>query len=352
MCKNLLNWITILLVFPSCTGTPPNISVVCEENNVGNYIIKWETAPIIEGKVKVYASDRPDLIRETTPIGIANISDEMMTILNNDPVHRKYYLMVFNDRYRIKTAARNINITGIQNFRDLGGYKSSKTEKNIRWGMLYRSAQIDSIAPCTLQELQSIGIKTIIDLRTKEEYSNLPQLDDKFHTVHIPIAAAKMDSILQDVQDEKISPDTIYRLVKDTYQDLVNKYQKEIKEVFTLLLDADNYPILIHCTTGKDRTGIISALILASLGVNEEVMMDDYSLSNNFFNIPKASKYAYQLPTRVQEAITTIYSAREIYLSAAKDDIEKKYGGMSSYLKKNIGLSNDDTKRLRNILLE
>ena len=48
MYRNLLNWLTILLVLPSCSGTSPTISVVCEENNVGNAIIKWETAPILK----------------------------------------------------------------------------------------------------------------------------------------------------------------------------------------------------------------------------------------------------------------------------------------------------------------
>lgn len=51
MYRNLLNWLTILLVLPSCSGTSPTISVVCEENNVGNAIIKWETAPILKGQV-------------------------------------------------------------------------------------------------------------------------------------------------------------------------------------------------------------------------------------------------------------------------------------------------------------
>ena len=67
MYRNLLNWLTILLVLPSCSGTSPTISVVCEENNVGNAIIKWETAPILKGQVKVYASTSPDFIPEENP---------------------------------------------------------------------------------------------------------------------------------------------------------------------------------------------------------------------------------------------------------------------------------------------
>ena len=73
MYRNLLNWLTILLVLPSCSGTSPTISVVCEENNVGNAIIKWETAPILKGQVKVYASTSPDFIPEENPVATINI---------------------------------------------------------------------------------------------------------------------------------------------------------------------------------------------------------------------------------------------------------------------------------------
>lgn len=83
---------------------------------------------------------------------------------------------------------------------------------------------------------------------------------------------------------------------------------------------------------------MISALLLAALGVNEDVIMEDYRLSNDYFNIPKASKYAYKLPVNSQEAITTIYSAKEDFLNAAKGQIESEYGSVQAYLQKGIGL--------------
>ena len=129
MYRNLLSWLTVLLVLPSCSGTSPAISVVCEENNVGNCIIKWETAPVLKGQVKVYTSTSPEAIPEDSPIAMANISSGKMTIVTNDPSQRYYYLMVFNNKYRVKVATRNINIPGIQNFRDLGGYESAGTGK-------------------------------------------------------------------------------------------------------------------------------------------------------------------------------------------------------------------------------
>ena len=347
MYKNLLSWLTVLVLFPSCSKTPPNISVVCEENNVGNCIIKWETAPLIHGQVKVYASANPELIPETMPIAAAPISEGKMVIVTDDHSRRYYYTMVFNNKYRVKVATRNINIPGIQNFRDLGGYRSSTTGKNVRWGMLYRSAQIDSLGCAARRELRNMGIRTIIDLRTPEEMNNYPQIQKGFNVVHIPIATGNMEKVLQ-----KIKGDTINRIVERMNRELVINYRDEYKKLFELLLDRSNYPAIIHCSSGKGRTGIASALVLATLGVNEDIIMQDYRLSNDYFNIPKASKYAYKLPVNSQEAITTVYTAKEDFLNAAKEEIERTYSDIPTYLRKGLGLTAENIEKLQNIMLE
>lgn len=125
----------------------------------------------------------------------------------------------------------------------------------------------------------------------------------------------------------------------------------EFRQMFDILLDKDNYPAVIQCSSGKGRTGIAAALILNALGVDDDIIMEDYRLSNYFFNIPSATQYAYDLPVRSQEAITAIYSARENFLNAAKDEIEKRYGDVDTYLKKGIGLTKEEIKKLQSILL-
>lgn len=352
MYKSLLNCFALGLLFTSCSRVSPHISVVCEENNVGNCIVKWETTPAIEGDVKVYASNDPEDIPETTPVATAPISSQWMTVVTNDPTQRYYYSLVFNGKYRVRMATRNVIIPGIQNFRDLGGYPSYATHKRTRWGMLYRSGAIDHLDGCAIQELKNIGIKTIVDLRTAPEVGKKQAtLKQAFNLVSIPITAGSMEETLKGIEDRSIRSDTVYRIVEHMNRQLVSQHAREFRQVFDVLLDKDNYPVVIHCTTGKGRTGIMSALILASLGINEELIMDDYRLSNDYFNIPAASRYAYQLPPRSQEAITTMFSAREEFLNAAREEAERTYGDIETYLHKGIGLSKKEMKKLQEILM-
>ena len=203
-----------------------------------------------------------------------------------------------------------------------------------------------------MKELKNLGIRTIIDLRSPDELQESDSiLHNHFRLVSIPIATGDMEQILTGVQDRSIRSDTVYRIVKRMNRELITKYTPQYRKVFDLLLDRDNYPVIIHCSSGKGRTGIVSALVLAALDVNEDKIMEDYRLSNDYFNIPQATRYAYNLPSRSQETITTLFSAREDFLNAAKEEAERRYGDIKTYLHKGIGVSKQEIKQLQHILL-
>lgn len=351
MYKNLLNGLALTLLLSACGRVTPHITAACEEDSASNSIImKWETRPAIEGEVKVFASTDPDHIRENRPVATAPIANQWMTIANNQPSQRHYYTLLFNDRYRVRVASRTVNVPGVQNFRDLGGYPVYAQHKRIRWGMLYRSARIDLSQPATRDKLNHLGIRTVIDLRTPSE-SPLPAgtLPGQPRVVHIPIPVDCLTDILADIDQQRIQPDTIGRIVERINRHIVAANAPAFRQMFDILLDKENYPAVIQCSTGKGRTGIASALVLSALGVNDDDIMTDYRLSR--FNIPTAISYVYELPVRSQEALITLFSARENFLNAAKDEIERTYGSVDEYLTKAVGLQKDEKRQLQEILL-
>ena len=339
------------LMLISCSEVRPRISVVCEEDDSGNSIIKWETMPALQGEVKAYASTRPEDIPEHVLVASANIADQKMTIVTNNPSLRYYYTLLFNDKYRVRVAPRNVVIPGIQNFRDLGGYPSYAVRKRLRWGMLYRSAAIDNPSRYAVQEMKNLGVKTIVDLRSDREQQKQGVWVKNFHIVHSPILAGSIENTLEYIENGEIKSDTVYRIVERVSRELITKYSDEYRKVFDVLLDAGNYPVVIQCSSGNERTGIMAALVLSALGVNQDIILDDYLLSNYYFNIPSASSYAYQLPVQSQEAITSMLSARENYLNASLQVIKSRYGDVASYLSEGIGLDKKEIKNLQKILL-
>ena len=354
MATNVKIWMIIWLpLLCACTNNAPEISVVAEENAVGNSIIKWEVTPMIEGNLKVYASTDPDLIPEENPVAVAPIADNKLTVISPNPHQRYYYKLVFNDRYSQKSANRNINITGIQNFRDLGGYPSTLKHKKVRWGKIYRSGKIDSLSCYSLQELRNLGIRTIIDLRSVEEQRRAPQLQaNDFRKVNIPISYEKMDEVIEKIQHGVIHGDTIRSIIEHINQDLALQFLEEYRTLIQTLLEPDNYPIVLHGATGRNRTGIVSAIILSILGVDQETILEDYQLSNKYFNVCDESKYAYNLPIYSQEAITLAFSSKRSFLEAARSKIEDNFGSLDAYMIEGLELTQKDINKIRSILLE
>lgn len=94
MHKYLIKWLLLFLLIPACSSKRvPEILVACQENNVGNYIIQWETYPIIKGKVKVYESSDPFNIAEKKPVAMADISDQQITIITKNPNQRLFFCL-------------------------------------------------------------------------------------------------------------------------------------------------------------------------------------------------------------------------------------------------------------------
>lgn len=352
MLKTLLQSCLFAVTLASCTSSyQPSISVACEEKDAESSIIKWETFPFMDGSLKVYASTNPNNIPLDNPIATTRISEQKIIITTNDSEQRMYYTMIFDDEYPVTTASRNIWIPGTQNFRDIGGYPTH-ARKNVTWGKIYRSAQLDSVNQQGIKILKGLGIKTIIDLRGDDEHQEYSPCLKKLNIVNAPLHSNSMKRIFERVHSGELCNDSLRKALKLVNIELIENNCKSLKKIFRTLLDPDSYPVVIECSTGKMRTGLVTALLLSSLGVNYELIVQDYELSNNYFNITRSCKYGYSLPENAQEAITALYTSRGDYLDATYEYVTDKYESIDDYMNAKIGLSSKDIKQLRSILLQ
>ena len=122
---------------------------------------------------------------------------------------------------------------------------------------------------------------------------------------------------------------------------------------FEILLDESNYPLLYHCTAGKDRTGFATLLLLAALGVNRQTIIEDYLLTNDYLNKffckemeAISAKNGFDL-----ESVKPILIADEIYIQGAFDAIEEHFGTVENYLEKALKIGREEIEKLKRILV-
>ena len=235
---------------------------------------------------------------------------------------------------------RILPIEGGFNFRDLGGIKT-EDQTYIRPNHLIRTDELSRLSESDLQYLANLNVKTVVDFRTKNERS---QSIDKVpkttvNEIHLDIMAANMNAFMQKIQ----SGQTDYKeMLHHFYTDLVtsNNAISEYQRFFKILQDKENCSIIYHCTAGKDRTGIATALILSALNVNREEIVNDYLLSNQFLT----KKYDHYISNN--PALKDLFLVQEEYLESAFETIEKRYYSVTDYLTDVLKIDIDTLKKI------
>jgi protein-tyrosine phosphatase len=167
---------------------------------------------------------------------------------------------------------RQISLDGCFNFRDLGGHRTTDGLE-VRWRILYRADGLHRLTDADLEALAGLGVTTVIDLRTMEELTTRGRVGSirgltAFH--HLPLFAELPEiSVVERWED----PVALGR----HYADMAEGGAASVAEALTVLSDAAAYPAVFHCTAGKDRTGVLAAIVLALLGVADDAIADDYA---------------------------------------------------------------------------
>ena len=243
----------------------------------------------------------------------------------------------------------------INNFRDCGGYPTTDG-RQMRKRRLYRSGTLDNAREADLRTVQTLGLKTIVDLRApKEKRKELPTIAGT-RRIDLPIELEnRTREKIQPLMTKRGAESEVVEILKQMYRTLADEAQPQVDQLFHILVNAGAYPVLIHCRAGKDRTGFMCALVQQAVGVERAAIFQDYLETNDHFGIvtPRVERMMkiFSFGRLQIENVRASLSARKEYLQAAFDQIDLRHGGLTAYLAK-CGVTACEIESLRGLLVE
>ena len=225
-------------------------------------------------------------------------------------------------------------LEGARNCRDLGGYRAAGG-RHVRTGALYRSDRLSTLTPDDLEELGGRGIRTVVDFRAGPEVERDRSRLWPGVTSHISLPVgdtvdgdiSMVDQIFEG-RLRSVSEDDMAEL----YLKMIGEYGERFAQLVAIAADVDHLPMLFHCTAGKDRSGIASALLLEALGVDREAVLDDYCLSNELRShrrieelTPEFAKIGIAI-----DDVRAILSAPRCVMAAVLAELDIRFGRLSN----------------------
>lgn len=253
---------------------------------------------------------------------------------------------------------RLLPLQGGQNFRDLGGYRTTDG-RTVRWGVLFRSGSMHFLTPADYAYLDRLGIRTVCDFRSTQERAAEPALWPAGKAPHVLADDYDMAQRIPGTQGQTMmaapNAEQARATMAATYPALLRNFNGQYRRMFGELL-AGRVPLAFNCTAGKDRTGVAAALILTALGVPRETVIEDYLLTNRYFDPRKvvqqddqASQAWRKLPPEVLKAYM---GADRSYIEAVFAVMDAHRGGVNGYLQDELGLSRAQLQKLHRMYTE
>jgi protein-tyrosine phosphatase len=233
-------------------------------------------------------------------------------------------------------------LQGASNFRDLGGYPG-QAGRPVRWRRLFRSEHLAALTAADHAALAALGLRRAVDFRGVDERAATPYQVPGLtqHALSIePTVVQRMQALVQ--AGEQMNAAVVTALMNDLYRALVNDEAPRFAELFALLLDDEDTPLVFHCTAGKDRTGLAAALILLALGVSRPLVLQDYLLTNRHYRHPPLP--ASDTPA---DALAVLWRVQQGFLDAALHAVDHDQGGVANYLQQRLGLGPAARQALR-----
>jgi protein-tyrosine phosphatase len=258
---------------------------------------------------------------------------------------------------------RVLPLEGSCNFRDCGGYDALPGTR-VRWGRLYRSGLMYGLAPHAAAEIAARDLRAVCDLRRNDERERHP------NPVFGPaVRRFEWDTALESspIRDRDFAATTAaefaHAAMLRMYAQMPFKLQPRFAGVFAALAHSGHGATIVHCTAGKDRTGVAIALVLAELGVPRDAIIADYVLTNDAVDLRSRlvqhraagaglAASADPLLALSPTALDAVLAARPEYLLASFDAIEAQHGSIPAYVRDELAVPADVLHQLRESLLE
>jgi len=237
-----------------------------------------------------------------------------------------------------------LNLKGLKNARDIS-YSDIKENK------LLRSENLSKLTKEDVKILKDdYKLKYIIDLRTEKERKQKDIIIPDVEYIHIPMNTYKDPIYKIDKEAKRKAKNGILPNLCEYYRRLVSIEKKDLwTKLFHILLKNDDGAILWHCASGKDRTGVVAAVIEYMLGVNDNDVMDDYLLTNKNLVTPLRYRIAafIFIVKKTRHEYRKLFTAREEYLRATIDYIKETYGGVDGFLRDVCGINHEEKEFLK-----
>lgn len=244
---------------------------------------------------------------------------------------------------RVSDVRRHVAFNRLHNFRDLGGYVAGDG-RTVTWGRIYRSDSLAKLAGDDWDRFLGLGVRVVIDLRYPWEIAakgRVPEHDGMTY-VNLSIEHRPYD---QAEIDPDVDP---WRHLADRYAEVAADGAGELRQALEVIAGGAG-PLVFHCASGKDRTGILAALVLSLAGVAEEQIVEDFALTELATDRLVADWRAAH-PSRVLRWPGYGRAPAEV-MRLFLADLASRHGSVRGYAADVLGVDDDLVNRLRDELL-